>query len=75
MKTIDMVTRILIVIGALNWGLVGLFGFDLVAALAGRSFGELTGFTRVIYALVGLSGIYQLFGLFAPAPVARSGPT
>ena len=44
---------VLVLIGALNWGLVGIFGFDLVAAI----FGEMTAFTRIIYSLVGISAI------------------
>ncbi|AKM84487.1 MAG: hypothetical protein VE98_C0001G0028 [candidate division Kazan bacterium GW2011_GWA1_50_15] len=48
---------ILVVIGALNWGLYGFFGFDLVAAL----FGATGILSRVIYDLVGLAGLYMLF--------------
>ena len=44
---------VLVLIGALNWGLVGLFGFDLVAAI----FGDMTGMSRIIYSLVGISAI------------------
>ncbi len=55
----DMVAAILVVIGALNWGLVGLFGFDLVAAL----FGHMSWLSRAVYVLVGLSGLYQANGL------------
>jgi uncharacterized membrane protein YuzA (DUF378 family) len=44
---------VLVLIGALNWGLVGIFGFDLVAAI----FGEMTAFSRIIYSLVGISAI------------------
>ncbi len=48
---------VLVVIGALNWGLVGLFNFDLVAAI----FGSLSVFSRLVYILVALAGIYLLF--------------
>ena len=48
---------ILLVIGGLNWGLIGFFGYDVVAAI----FGDMTTITRVIYALVGLSALYYLF--------------
>ena len=44
---------VLVLIGALNWGLVGIFGFDLVAAI----FGEMSAFSRIIYTLVGISAI------------------
>lgn len=47
----------LVLIGALNWGLVGFFDFDLVSTL----FGDMTIFTRVIYSMVGLSAITSLF--------------
>lgn len=47
---------VLAVIGAINWGLVGFFEYDLVAAL----FGEMSGASRVIYSIVGLAGLYTL---------------
>lgn len=59
MKTLDVLTGALVVIGALNWGLVGLFQLDLVAALFGMRFGETSALTSVVYILVGLSGLYQ----------------
>jgi uncharacterized membrane protein YuzA (DUF378 family) len=59
MKVIDVVAAVLVVVGALNWGLVAVGGFDLVAALAGLSFGEVSGLTAVVYGLVGLAGLYQ----------------
>jgi uncharacterized protein len=52
MKSIHWVALILVIVGAINWGLVGLFDFDLVAALFGES-----GAARVVYTLVGLSGL------------------
>jgi len=55
MKSIDVLAAILVVVGALNWGLVGLFGFDLVATL----FGQATILSRIVYVLVGLSGAFQ----------------
>lgn len=45
-------------VGALNWGLVAIARFDLVAALFGMDFGETSAITRVVYGLVGLSGVY-----------------
>lgn len=56
LQTLDWITLILVVVGGLNWALVGLFGFDLVAFL----FGDMTAFSRVVYILVGLSAIYML---------------
>ena len=58
MKKLDAVALLLVVVGALNWGLVALAEFDLVAAIAGLEFGETSAFTRVVYGLVGLSGIW-----------------
>ncbi len=62
-ETLNMAFRImnaialtLVIVGAVNWGLIGFFGFDLVAAL----FGDMSGLSRVIYALVGLAGIYSI---------------
>ena len=55
MKKLDVVAAVLLVIGGLNWGLVGLFGFDLVATL----FGAMSPLSRAVYALVGASAVYQ----------------
>ena len=55
MKTLDVVAAILLVVGGLIWGLVGLFDFDLVAAI----FGHMSAFARIIYVVVGLSAVYQ----------------
>jgi uncharacterized membrane protein YuzA (DUF378 family) len=61
-KTIALV---LLIIGGLNWGLVGLFGFDLVAAI----FGEMSLLSRVVYSLVGASAVASAVTLFMePAP-------
>jgi len=56
MKNLNLLTYTLIIIGALNWGFVGFFGFDLVAFL----FGDMTIFTRIIYSLVGLSAVAEI---------------
>lgn len=48
---------LLVIIGALNWGLIGLFQFDLVAALLG---GQVSAFSRIVYTVVGLAGIYAI---------------
>ena len=60
MSMFNTVTFVLVIVGALNWGLVGLARFDLVATLFGLSFGQVSAITRVIYTLVGVSAIYQL---------------
>jgi uncharacterized membrane protein YuzA (DUF378 family) len=55
MKAFDAIVAILLVIGGLNWGLVGLFSFDLVASILGN----MSALSRIIYVVVGLSAIYQ----------------
>jgi uncharacterized protein len=60
MSVFNTVTFVLVVVGALNWGLVGLARFDLVAMLFGLSFGQVSAITRVVYTLVGVSAVYQL---------------
>jgi uncharacterized protein len=63
MKKIDVLTGLLVVIGGLNWGLVAIAEFDLVATLVGLDFGETNAASRVVYGLVGLSAVYQLVQL------------
>ena len=58
MKKFDVLALALAIVGGLNWGLVALAEFDLVAKIAGLEFGQTNGFTRVIYGLVGLSAVY-----------------
>lgn len=60
MKIIDKIALILIIIGAINWGLIALFNFDLVAAI----FGEMTVLSRIVYGLVGLFGLWGIKLLF-----------
>lgn len=57
MKTFDLITGALVVIGGLNWGLVALAEFDLVAAIVGLEFGETNALSRIVYGLVGLSAV------------------
>jgi uncharacterized membrane protein YuzA (DUF378 family) len=59
MKVIDVVAAVLVIVGALNWGLVAVARFDLVAALFGLPFGEVSAVTAVVYGLVGAAGLYQ----------------
>ncbi len=59
MKVLYYIALTLVIIGALNWLLIGLFEFDLVATL----FGEMSLFSRIVYSLVGISGIIS-FGLY-----------
>ncbi len=59
MKTLNLLTLILAIVGGINWGLVGLANFDLVAAILGEG----SALSRTVYALVGLSAIYQIIPL------------
>ncbi len=56
MKTLDYTALVFVIIGALNWGLIGLFELDLVRVL----FGEMSMLSRIVYIIVGLSGLYSL---------------
>ena len=58
MKGLNIVALILVIVGALNWGLVALFEWDLVAEIFGETFGTTNAVTRIVYGLVGLAGIY-----------------
>ena len=61
MKKLDTLALVLTIVGGLNWGLVGLFRFDLVAAIfGGMEFGETNLGSRIIYTAVGLSAVYLL---------------
>jgi uncharacterized membrane protein YuzA (DUF378 family) len=59
MKALNLITLILTIVGGINWGLIGLADFDLVAAL----FGPDSGMSRAVYTVVGISALYQLIPL------------
>ena len=56
MKVIDTIALILVIIGAINWGLIGLFNFDLVAIL----FGTMTAISRIVYVIIGIAGLWSI---------------
>ncbi len=56
MKTFDYIVLILVIVGAVNWGLIGFLQFDLVRVL----FGDMSMISRIVYALVGLGGLYAI---------------
>jgi hypothetical protein len=60
MKKFDVIAAALVIIGALNWGLAGVFHVDLVATLFGMRFGETSALSAVVYGLVGIAGLYQV---------------
>ncbi len=57
MKGLDVAAMVILVVGGLNWGLVGFFGFDFVSAI----FGTNTAITRFVFCLVGLAALYEAF--------------
>jgi uncharacterized membrane protein YuzA (DUF378 family) len=61
MSALDWIAIILVIIGGLNWGLVGLFKFDLVAAI----FGDMSALSRIVYDLVGLAALYMIYMKFS----------
>lgn len=60
MRKLDIAALILVIVGALNWGLVAVAEFDLVATLFGLDFGETNAATRVVYGLVGAAAVYEV---------------
>ncbi len=82
MKKLDLLTAALLIVGGLNWGLVAAAEFDLVATIFGLDFGQTNIASRVVYALVGVSAVYQAARLpsiqrveatgAAPRPATRS---
>lgn len=64
-NALDWIALAILVVGGLNWGLVGFFGFDLIAAI----FGDMSFVSRLLYALVGL---FALYSLFIPGKISQS---
>jgi uncharacterized membrane protein YuzA (DUF378 family) len=59
-KNLDILAAVLVIVGGLNWGLVAVAEFDLVATLVGLEFGETNAASRAVYGLVGLAAAYQV---------------
>ena len=68
MKIVNTLTLVLLIVGGLNWGLIGLFGFDLVAAL----FGAMSPLSRIVYTLVGASALWQIVPLVTGKATAQA---
>lgn len=60
MNAADVLAYVLVVVGGINWGLVGWLNYNLVDAI----FGAGSGISRVVYALVGVAALYMIFGFF-----------
>jgi uncharacterized membrane protein YuzA (DUF378 family) len=60
MKKLDIAAAVLVAVGGLNWGLVAVAKFDLVARLVGLDFGQTNAASRVVYGLVGAAAVYQV---------------
>ena len=69
MKIMDRIALILTVIGAINWGSIGIFGFDLVSWI----FGDASALSRIIFTLVGLAGLWSISLLFREDPAEDTG--
>lgn len=63
MRAAQVLASILLIVGGLNWGLVAIANFDLVAAIVGLSFGETNAISRVIYGLVGVAAVVEAISL------------
>lgn len=68
MKALDLLSLVLIIVGGVNWGLVGLANFDLVATI----FGAGSALSRVVYVAVGVSAVWQVLVLLRSQGVGRS---
>jgi uncharacterized protein len=74
MRKLDLFAATLLVVGGLNWGLVALAEFDLVAWIAGLEFGETNALSRIVYGLVGLAAVYGIGSLVTAARRSDSRP-
>ena len=74
MKKIDLIAAVLVLVGALNWGLVAIAEFDLVASVFGMEFGETNVASRIVYGLVGLAGVYGAVWLASRRSAAATRP-
>jgi uncharacterized membrane protein YuzA (DUF378 family) len=66
-NSLDWLALVLVIVGGINWGLIGLFKFNLVDSI----FGEMSTLSRIIYTLVGLSAVYLVFAASKIASLSR----
>jgi uncharacterized membrane protein YuzA (DUF378 family) len=74
MKKLDLLAATLVLIGGLNWGLVAVAKFDLVAWIFGLDFGQTNAASRIVYGLVGLAAVYGIGSLLTSARRPRTHP-
>jgi uncharacterized protein len=74
MKKLDALAATLLIVGGLNWGLVAIAEFDLVAWICGKDFGSTNAVSRIIYGLVGLAAVYGIVALAARRPAGGHAP-
>ena len=74
MKSLDMLAATLLIVGGLNWGLVAVADFDLVAWIVGLEFGETNAVSRFVYGLVGIAAIYAIGSLVSRARGVNPSP-
>ena len=74
MKKIELIAAVLVLVGALNWGLVAIAEFDLAATVFGMEFGETNVASRIVYGLVGLAGVYGVVSLVSRRSVVAIRP-
>ena len=72
MKKLDVLAATLVLVGGLNWGLVAIAKFDLVAWIFGMDFGETNAASRIVYGLVGLAAVYGIGSLQTSARRPRA---
>lgn len=73
MRKLDLLAATLVIVGGLNWGLVALAEFDLVAWIFGEEFGTTNAASRIVYGLVGLAAVYGIASLAGNRSAAHSG--
>jgi uncharacterized membrane protein YuzA (DUF378 family) len=74
MKSLNTVAAALLIVGGLNWGLVAIAEFDLVAWIFGEDFGTTNAGSRIVYGLVGLAAVYAIAALLGRRPAGAHRP-
>jgi uncharacterized membrane protein YuzA (DUF378 family) len=71
MKSLNVLAAVLVIVGGLNWGLVAIAEFDLVAWVFGEEFGTTNAASRIVYGLVGLAAVYGIVALLGRRPAGE----